>query len=143
MTRRSTRSRGFATVLVALYGIFAISATARAGVQIIERFSAAPVAYLLSLLAAFTYIAATILLARRGGSSRAALWLCSAELLGVLVVGTLTLVDPELFPDATVWSGFGSGYGYVPLVLPVIAITYLLRERRRAARPATAARLQA
>ncbi|SLM88249.1 hypothetical protein [Brachybacterium nesterenkovii] len=129
------RQRGFATLLVIVYGIFAISATARASVQIIERFGTAPVAYALSLVAALTYIAATVLLARRGGDSRAALWLCSAELLGVLAVGVLTVLDPALFPDATVWSRFGAGYGYVPLVLPVVAIAYLLR-RRRAARPA-------
>lgn len=128
------RQRGFATLLVIVYGVFAISATARAGVQIIERFDAAPVAYSLSLVAALTYIAATVLLARRGGDSRAALWLCSAELLGVLAVGALTVLDPALFPDATVWSRFGAGYGYVPLVLPVVAIAYLLR-RRGAARP--------
>lgn len=129
-TRGTARSRGFATLLVIVYGIFALSATARASVQILEHFSVAPLAYLLSLLAACTYVAATVLLARRGGDSRAALWLCSAELAGVIVVGTLTVADPGLFPDATVWSRFGTGYGYVPLLLPIVAIAYLLRRRR-------------
>lgn len=128
--RRSRRSRGFATVLVVVYGIFALSATARASVQIFEKFHEAPLAYLLSLLAALTYIAATVLLARRGGDSRAALWLCSAELAGVLIVGTLTVVEPSLFPDATVWSQYGAGYGWVPLALPIIAIAYLVSRRR-------------
>lgn len=125
------RGRGFATLLVVVYGIFALSATARASVQIATSFAVAPVAYLLSLLAALTYIVATVLLARRGGDSRAALWVCLVELVGVVTVGTLSLVDPALFPDDSVWSRFGAGYGCVPLVLPIVAIAYLLRRRRR------------
>lgn len=137
-TRGSRASRGFATVLVIVYGIFALSATARSLVQILTEFGNAPVAYLLSLAAAVTYIVATVLLARRGGDSRAALWLCSAELVGVLVVGTLTVLDPDLFPDATVWSAYGAGYGWVPLALPIVAILYLVSRRRAASRRAAA-----
>lgn len=132
--RPPRRSRGFALVLVIVYGIFALSATARSLVQILTEFEHAPFAYLLSLAAAATYIAATVPLARRGGESRAALWLCSAELLGVLVVGTLTVLDPELFPDATVWSQYGAGYGWVPLALPIVAIVFLLTRRRASRR---------
>ncbi|MDO5661265.1 MAG: hypothetical protein Q4G40_01095 [Brachybacterium sp.] len=124
------RSRGFVTVLVVVYGIFAISASARALVQILERFDQAPLPYLLSLAAALTYILATVLLARGGAHSRAAVTVCSIELVGVLVVGTLTLLDPQLFPDATVWSLYGIGYGFVPLLLPIIALAYLLRSHR-------------
>jgi integral membrane protein len=47
------------------------------------------------------------------------------ELGGVLTVGTLTLVDPDLFPDATVWSEYGVGYGFVPAVLPVAGLLWL------------------
>ncbi|MGY5764589.1 hypothetical protein ACXET9_05230 [Brachybacterium sp. DNPG3] len=126
-------SRGFTTVLLLVYGLFALAATARSLVQIGTRFEVAPVAYLLSLVAAVTYIAVTAVLARGGRESPLALALVLVELLGVLVVGTLTIADPELFPDATVWSGFGSGYGYVPLALPVIALVYILRSRHRAA----------
>src|SRR3954452_2238910 len=119
-------------VLVAVYGIFALSATARATVQIATKFSEAPLAYLLSALAAVVYIAATVGLAiggRRG--RRIALTGCSIELLGVLIVGTLSLADKTAFPDATVWSGYGSGYGYVPLVLPFIGLWWLWRHRPR------------
>jgi len=49
----------------------------------------------------------------------------------VLVVGVLTLVDAADFPDETVWSGFGRGYGYVPLVLPVLGLVWLWRTGRR------------
>ena len=47
------------------------------------------------------------------------------ELAGVLVVGTLSLVRPELFPEATVWSFYGLGYGFVPLVLPFLGLWWL------------------
>lgn len=129
--RTSSGGRGFEIVLIAVYGIFAISATARSGVQMLRDLSAAPVAYVLSLLAALTYIAVTVALVRGGRRSRTALVLCLVELAGVLVVGTLTVLDPALFADATVWSVFGQGYGYVPLALPVLALVYLTRSGRR------------
>ncbi|KAA1419815.1 hypothetical protein FE697_018075 [Mumia zhuanghuii] len=123
---------GFGRVLVAVYAVFAISATARSLVQLVLHFDEAPLAYLLSAFAAAVYIVATIALARRGPtSSKVATVAIGVELVGVLVVGTLTVLDPELFPDATVWSDFGAGYGYVPLVLPVVGMWWVLRTRAR------------
>jgi hypothetical protein len=116
-------------VLVAIYGVFALAATARASVQIATKFGDAPLAYTLSALAAAVYIVATVALARN--NRRVALAACGFELLGVLTVGTLSIVDGEAFPDATVWSDYGQGYGYVPLVLPVVGLWWLLRGRRR------------
>lgn len=129
------RERGFEVVLIAVYGIFAISATARSLVQVGRDLAFAPVAYVLSLLAAITYIAVTVALVRRGRRSAVARALCLIELAGVLVVGTLTLVDPALFPDATVWGHFGQDYGFVPLVLPMIALVYMLRGDRGTVAP--------
>jgi hypothetical protein len=51
------------------------------------------------------------------------------ELAGVLVIGTVSLLDPAAFPDDTVWSGYGSGYLYIPLVLPLVGLYWLLRRR--------------
>jgi cytochrome bd-type quinol oxidase subunit 2 len=114
-----------------VYLLFAIAATSRAGLQIATKFAEAPVAYLLSALAAVIYILATVGLARGGtGGRRTALICCTVELVGVLVVGATSLLDPELFPDDTVWSGFGAGYGYVPLVLPVLGLLWLGRTAR-------------
>jgi hypothetical protein len=125
---------GLGRVLLFVYGLFAVSATGRASVQIITKFSEAPVAYLLSALAAVVYIAATVGLARGGPRGRAiALTSCSIELAGVLIVGTLSLSDKAAFPDATVWSRYGSGYGYVPLVLPMIGLWWLWHNRPRRA----------
>ena len=121
---------GLGRVLLLVYGVFAVSAGARAGVQIATRFSEAPLAYLLSAVAALIYIAATIGLAVGGPRGRRiALGSCSIELIGVLVVGTLSIADAVAFPDDTVWSRYGSGYGYVPLVLPCIGLWWLWRHR--------------
>jgi hypothetical protein len=121
---------GAGRVLLFVYGIFALSASARAGVQILTKFSEAPLAYVLSAVAALIYIAATVGLAIGGRRGRLiALASCSTELIGVLVVGTLSIGDKAAFPDATVWSGYGSGYGYVPLVLPMVGLWWLWHNR--------------
>lgn len=118
---------GFGRVLIAVYGIFALSATARAGVQIATRFGEAPVPYLLSALAGVVYILATVALAV--GARRLAWAAVGFELAGVLVVGALSVFDAGDFPDDTVWSAFGRGYGFIPLVLPVIGLWWLRRTR--------------
>ncbi|WP_245160291.1 hypothetical protein [Blastococcus sp. CT_GayMR20] len=119
---------GAGRVLVAVYGTFALAAGARAAVQLSTRFSDAPVAYLLSAFAAAVYAVATVGLVgggRRG--RRTALAAITVELVGVLVVGTLSLADPAAFPDETVWSAYGRGYYFVPLVLPVLGLLLLRR----------------
>ena len=128
---RSTRS-GPGTVLVAVYGVFALAACARAGVQIATRFSEAPLAYLLSALAGVIYLVATIMLARGTRTSRrVATVAIVVELIGVLTVGTLSVLDPEALPRATVWSVYGIGYGFVPLVLPILGLWWLYATRPR------------
>jgi hypothetical protein len=118
-------------VLVAVYAVFALAATSRAAVQLATDFSDAPLAYLLSALSAAVYVVATVALATdRRWSRPLALVACSVELAGVLVIGTLSLVRPDAFPRATVWSGYGSGYGFVPLVLPVVGLWWLHRTSR-------------
>ncbi|WP_375003654.1 hypothetical protein [Aeromicrobium sp. CTD01-1L150] len=116
---------GFGRALVAVYAVFALSATARSTYQLLSKAGEAPVAYSLSAVAGLVYLLATVALA----TDRRALagWTIGFELLGVLAVGLVTVVDGELFPDATVWSGFGAGYGYVPLVLPLLGLWWLRR----------------
>lgn len=122
-------SGGPLRVLVAVYGTFALAAGARAGVQLATKFSEAPVAYLLSAFAAVVYIVATAGLARGGRGGRlTALTAITVELVGVLAVGTFSLLDRAAFPDATVWSVYGKGYGFIPLALPVLGLL-LLREQ--------------
>ncbi|MFC6080023.1 hypothetical protein [Sphaerisporangium aureirubrum] len=120
-------STGPGRLLVAVYGLFALAAGARAAVQLSTRFAEAPLAYVLSAVAAAVYVVLTVALAR--GARRTALAACAIELAGVLVVGTLSVFDPAAFPHATVWSGYGSGYGFIPLVLPLVGLYWILRTR--------------
>src|SRR6201986_2905151 len=98
----STRT-GPGRLLVAVYGLFALSASARAVGQIATKFSHAPVAYLLSAFAGAVYIIATATLTSGSLTARRiAVVSCSVELAGVLGVGTWSLADSAAFPDATV-----------------------------------------
>ncbi len=119
---------GAGRLLVAVYGVLALAATARGLYQVTTKLDEAPLAYALSLLAGIVYVVATIALAR---DLRRLAWVTVGfELVGVLVVGTLSLVDVGDFPDETVWSQFGAGYGYVPLVLPFVGLWWLWRTGR-------------
>jgi hypothetical protein len=140
---RTSRSTGLGRVLIAVYAILAIGATGRSVTQILTRFSEAPVAYTLSAVAAVIYILATVALAVPGRVwSRIAWATICFELAGVLVVGTISLVAPQLLGisdpnpfgrQSTVWSLYGAGYLCIPLILPVLGLLWL-----RSRRPLTA-----
>ncbi|GAB3620345.1 hypothetical protein GCM10027417_16060 [Glutamicibacter endophyticus] len=125
------RSTGLGRIIIAVYGILSLSATVRALYQIFFRdFSEAPLAYSLSLLSGLVYILATFSLASaKPGAWKVSVGAVGFELLGVLVVGTLSFTHPELFGHDSVWSYFGKGYGYVPLVLPLVGLWWLYRNR--------------
>lgn len=128
---KSSRSLGVGRLLILVYAVFAVSSTARASFQVITKFEDAPLAYSLSLLSALIYILATVSLARSGTTwNKVAVAAVVFELVGVLSVGTLSFVAPELFDHASVWSGFGSGYGYLPLVLPILGLIWIRKARR-------------
>ncbi len=124
----SGTGHGFGRALVFVYGIFAVAATGRSTYQLISEPSKAPLPYALSALAAVIYIVATYALAT--DRRRLALVAVSIEMVGVLVVGATSVFLAEDYPDKTVWSQFGAGYGYVPLVLPVVGLWWLLRGSR-------------
>ncbi|MBM7769848.1 cytochrome bd-type quinol oxidase subunit 2 [Actinokineospora baliensis] len=129
-TDNPTRS-GPGRLLIAVYAVFALAACARSGSQIATHFDRAPLAYLLSAFAAAVYVVATACLAAGTRTSRRiAVASCVVELLGVLAVGTSSLVVPSAFPDATVWSAFGMGYGFIPVALPVLGLLWIRRTAR-------------
>ncbi len=134
MSELAARTRsGPGRLLIAVYAIFALAATARSAVQLGTHFSLAPLAYLLSAFAGVVYIVATVCLARGDRASRrVATVSIVVELVGVLAVGTASLLLPDAFPDATVWSDYGQGYGYVPAVLPLLGLWWLRRSARDA-----------
>src|SRR6478672_1428414 len=136
-TVRNTRNTGPGRLLIAVYGVFAISATARAGYQILTKFSEAPLAYLLSAFAALVYVVATVSLAKAGRTwFKVSLVAVLVELVGVIVVGALSLFDSVQFPHETVWSAFGRGYGFIPLLLPILGLVWLYRRRPSRAKAA-------
>jgi hypothetical protein len=125
------RTLGVGRLLIVFYAVFAISSTARASFQIVTKFEQAPLAYSLSLVSALVYILATISLATAGKRwKQVALASVVFELAGVLSVGVLSFVAPELFSHPSVWSGFGSGYGYIPLVLPILGLLWIRKAQR-------------
>lgn len=126
------RVDGVGALLAAVYALFAVAAGARSLYQITTKLDEAPLAYLLSAAAAVIYLVAAIAFSRPSRVSyRLAVAALVVELAGVLVVGTVSVIWPEDFPDQTVWSDFGAGYGFIPLVLPVAGLIWLTRARTR------------
>jgi hypothetical protein len=118
-------------VLITVYAILAIGAISRAVFQMITAYSTAPIPITLSAISGVVYLVATIALIRRDGVWYRVAWATiSFELLGVLVVGTLSVVQSSIFADeASVWSYYGVGYLFIPVVLPVLGMVYLSRRR--------------
>lgn len=134
--KRTRLISGPGMLLLWLYGVMVVGAVSRSAVQISTEFDKAPLAYSLSAVAGLVYGFITYSLVRGGETARrAALVCCAAELVGVLTVGTWTLVEPSAFPDATVWSDYGIGYLFIPVLLPLSAM-YWLRKARTADRSA-------
>ncbi len=124
----SSIGSGPGRALIAVYGLFSLAAGARATVQIATRFGEAPLAYSLSAFAAAVYVLLTVALWR--GARRLVLAALLVELAGVLIIGTASVLDPAAFPDETVWSVYGKGYLFIPLVLPLAGLYWLRRQRR-------------
>lgn len=120
--------RGPAHVLITVYGILALAATGRSFVQIVSKFDEAPLAYSLSAVSAVVYIVATVSLALGPRAHRLAWVTITFELVGVLVVGILSFLVPEIFAHPSVWSWFGAGYLFIPLIVPVWGMLWLRRQ---------------
>ena len=120
--------RGIGNLVIALYGVFALSATVRAVYQLIRKFEQAPVAYSLSLLAGLIYLLATVCLVQK--NYRLAQATLLFELVGVISVGLLSIYEPGLFGHDSVWSYFGKGYGFIPLILPIFGFWWVRRSSR-------------
>lgn len=122
-----SQTRGAGNLVIAIYAVFALSASVRAVYQLVRKYDEAPLAYWLSLLAAIVYILATLSLAR--GNYSLAKKTLVFELVGVITIGSLSVFVPELFAHPSVWSEFGRGYGFIPLALPVFGLWWIRRVR--------------
>lgn len=125
---RSKNALGPGDVLRFCYGIFVVAAGARSVVQLVLHASRAPLAYALSAIAAVVYAVGWWLIRAVRHDPRAVprarVW-CCVELGAVIGVGVLSIAEPHLFPDDTVWSDFGRGYLFVPLALPIASLLWL------------------
>ncbi|MEY4391067.1 MAG: hypothetical protein RLZZ400_810 [Actinomycetota bacterium] len=122
-----SRSAVVNRVLIAIYAVLAFAALGRSTYELFVKFDEAPLPYSLSLLAASLYVVVTVSMIR--GWKNLAVVLLALELLFVVSVGLLGILAPGLFPARTVWSGFGLGYGFFPLFMPIVGLVYLIRKR--------------
>lgn len=116
-------------VLGVSYPVLALSTGVRAVYQLAGfKEGASTTAAVLSLVASICYLAASIGFFKR---ERWAWWLsvCALgfEMSMVLVIGTITTINPDIFGDETVWSRYGMGYGFFPLIQPLLGLIWLLR----------------
>ena len=132
-TSTTSQGRGIVSLLVSVYTILSLAAVGRSGYQIATKFDVAPLAYSLSAVAAVVYVVATIglVMAGRTWARRVAFAAVIFEGLGVVIVGTVSVFLPELFPADTVWSDYGRGYLFIPLVLPFLGLWWLIRQGRQ------------
>ena len=132
---KTRKLRGDAQVaLLAAYSLLALAAVGRSTYELIFKFNEAPVAYSLSTFAALVYLIAVWAIWRgdRVGIivGRIA---CTFELVGVLTVGTLTVLGNDAFDVGTVWSYYGRDYGWLPLFVPALALWWLFKQDASAA----------
>ena len=128
--KKKKKNSGFGRLLVVIYGVFTLSAGARALYQVIRKFDEAPLSISLSALSALIYLVATIALAKKGeGAWKISLAAVSIEMAGVLLIGIFSYLQPQHFEVASVWSHFGSGYGYIPLIMPMVGLWWLNKTR--------------
>tara|TARA_B100000902_G_C26684065_1_gene609228 strand:- start:168 stop:572 length:405 start_codon:yes stop_codon:yes gene_type:complete len=123
-------------VIVSSYVVLSLAAVGRSSFQVLTKFEQAPLAYTLSSVAAAVYLLATVsIVLARGSKDRSskarkvAFAALTFELGGVLIIGSVSLFLPDLFPDQTVWSHFGIGYVFVPLFLPLLGLWWLSRNK--------------
>lgn len=129
-TFSKSKNKGFGRLLVVIYAVFTLSAGARSAYQLVRKFDEAPLSISLSALSALIYLLATIALAKKGeGAWRVSLLAVSIEMVGVLLVGAFSYLQPQYFELASVWSHFGAGYAYIPLFLPMVGLAWLYKTR--------------
>ena len=125
-------ARGASDVLSFFYGLWAFSALGRSSWEYLFKENVRTyVPAHLSTFVGLLYIFIIVGLRRR--TPRwwwITLGLLMVELAGVLIVGTVDLIWRP-FPYATVWSNYGIGYFFMPLLLPFAGLWYMLRRQTR------------
>ena len=122
------QTRGVGNLVIAIYAVFALSATVRAVYQLLRKYDEAPLAYWLSLVAGMVYVLATFAMAK--GKYDLARITLIFEFVGVITVGSLSYLVPSLFAHSSVWFHFGEDYGLIPLLLPIFGLWWIRRTKR-------------
>jgi len=121
-------------ILAISYPVLALSTGVRAIYQLFFKEGVTdPLPALLSGLAAIVYLVATVgFVIRKAWAWKVSFGALLFELLMVLVIGTLSVLQPDLI-GRTVWGRFGADYGFFPLIQPLLGLAWLLHpETRRA-----------
>jgi len=133
ISHEAKQTASVADGLIFFYGLWALAALGRAAYQYGFRRPADATPTHISTFVGLLYLAIIAGLRRRSARAwRITLALLTVELAGVLIVGTLDLVWRP-FPYASVWSQYGSGYFFMPLLMPLAGLAWLLRRNTRAA----------
>ncbi|GEM81954.1 hypothetical protein [Meiothermus hypogaeus] len=124
--------RAIGQILAVSYPLLALSAGARSIYQLF--FKPGVTDYFppaLSAVAAAIYLVATVaFVTRKPWAWWVSVGALSFEMTGVLVVGTLSLVMPEVI-GRTVWHDFGIDYGFLPLLQPLLGLVWLFWPENR------------
>lgn len=126
--------RAIGQILAVSYPLLALSTGARGVYQLCCKPGVSDyLAPTLTTVAALCYLLATFgFVIRKPAAWRMAVGLLSFETAGVLLVGTLTVLEPTAIGH-TAWSYFGKDYGFLPLLQPILGLVWLLwRENREA-----------
>ncbi len=124
--------RAIGQILAVSYPLLALSAGARAVFQLF--FKKGVTDYFpptLSAIAAVCYLFATVaFVVRKPWAWWVSVLVLMFETAGVLIVGTLSLAMPDLIGH-TVWHNYGSDYGFLPLVQPILGLVWLFWPQNR------------
>jgi len=125
--------RGDAQVaLLAAYSLLAFAAVGRSTYELIWKFNDAPVPYSFSTAAAVIYLVACWAIWRGDALGvKVGKIACGIELIGVLTIGTITTLGDSAFDVGTVWSFYGRDYGWLPLVVPALALWWFFKQCER------------
>lgn len=127
-----TVNRAIGQILAVSYPLLAVSAGARSIYQLFFKPGVTDFfAPALSAVAAGVYLIATVaFVIRKPWAWWVSILALAFEMAGVLVVGTLSIVMPEVI-GRTVWYKFGIDYGFMPLVQPFLGLVWLFWPENR------------
>lgn len=120
-------------ILGITYPLLALSTGVRGAYQLLFRDDLPWLAPALTTFSALLYLVAAVGFFKRTRRAwRVSVTALSIEAIGVLTVGTLSIVLPDLIGH-TAWSYFGRDYGFFPLIQPLLGLAWLLYRPTRVA----------